>query len=56
MTVAELIKQLLEVPQDLRINLWVDGDRYEVSMVDPLPVGGVVIDINAVGWAKGSHL
>jgi len=54
MTVAELIKQLQKVPQDLRVNLWVDGDRYEVSMVDPLP-NGVVVDINAEPEEEGSH-
>ena len=57
MTVAELIKELEQVPQDMRVNLWVDGDRHEVSMVDMLPFGNppVVIDINAVGWARGHH-
>ena len=47
MTVGELIEQLKDVPPDLRIYLWDDGERYPVAGTDDSWVcEGGWLDIN----------
>jgi hypothetical protein len=47
MTVGELIEQLKDVPPDLRIYLWDDGERYPIAGTDDSWVcEGGWLDIN----------
>jgi hypothetical protein len=47
MTVYELTKALLDLPPDLPVYVWVDGERYPVSDVDDSFVAdGECVDLN----------
>ena len=51
MTVAELIALLKTVPDDRQVFIWVDGERYPITEVDPIVTeddpNGWYVDINA---------
>lgn len=47
MKVKELVKQLNELPQDLEVYLWVDGERHRSDSIDDSFIDENIIDINA---------
>lgn len=46
MTVQDLIDQLKDLPPNDHVFIWVDGNRYAVSGIDP-DFGDNYVDINA---------
>ena len=46
MTIKELIDQLKELPVNNDVFIWVDGNRYSISLVDD-NLDGNYVDINA---------
>ena len=47
MKVKELVAQLNELPQDLEVYLWINGNRLRVDSVDDSFVEEGMVDINA---------
>lgn len=47
MKVSELIAQLVDLPQNDHVFIWVDGERYEISCIDA-DFGDNYIDLNAL--------
>jgi hypothetical protein len=49
MTVGKLLEQLENIPKDLPVYIWVDGDRYPIVDVDDSWVDeGGWLDINTI--------
>lgn len=49
MTASELIKALSDLPPDLPLFIWIDGERYPVIEIDDSWVAeGGWIDINSI--------
>lgn len=52
MKARELIERLQAIPEDTEITVWLDGERYEISIIDPVDFWDAeipVADINLAG-------
>jgi len=55
MQVKELVAQLNELPQDLEVYLWINGNRLRADSVDDSFVEEGMVDINAEDNPHGDY-
>lgn len=51
MNIKLLVDLLKDIPPDLPVYVWLDGERYQICGIDDTWIDGGHIDINAIRWS-----